>query len=125
MFLGQITSNMAVLLCLVFVHLYVCNVQSVSKTCEYRGRDYTECDLMFWTGWNTCTDGHGRKPTQCAVGMEKRQKAICCPRNSLNETQAKTTRRCQAETMILRRFDFSQQLFTGTIRTCMPISGSK
>ena len=118
---------MAVLLCLVFVHLYVCNVQSVSKTCEYHGRNYTECDLMFWTGWNTCTGGHGMKPTECAVGMEKRQKAICCPRNSLNETQAETTRRCKANCN-MKDDDFEEVRrlpTTGTIRTCMQISGSK
>ena len=87
---------MAVLQYLVFVILYVCNVQNLSKTCDYRGRNYTECDLMFWTGWNTCTGGHGRKPTQCAVGMEKRQKAICCPRITLNETIDETFRHCKA-----------------------------
>ena len=91
-----LTVNMAVLLCSVFVLLYVSNVQSLSKTCDYRGRNYNECAVMFWTSWNTCTGGHGMKPTQCAVGMEKRQKAICCPRTAMNETTDETFRHCKA-----------------------------
>ena len=87
---------MAILLCSIFVLLYVCNVQSISKTCENRDRNYTECDLMFWTVWTVCEGGHGWKPTECAVGMEKRQKAVCCPRTALNETQDETFLHCKA-----------------------------
>ena len=92
------TVNMAVLLCSVFFYLFVSvtfKVQSISKTCHYQGKNYTECDLMFWTDWNTCTGGHGMKPTECAIGMEKRQNAICCPRYAINETQTETARLCK------------------------------
>nr|XP_022286214.1 uncharacterized protein LOC111099128 [Crassostrea virginica] len=88
-------ASFIVLLFSFLVSLYVFNVQSISKTCEYQGKNYTECDLMYWTGWNTCTGGHGMKPKECAVGMEKRQKAVCCPRNAINETQAETFRLCK------------------------------
>ena len=116
---------MAVLQYLVFVILYVCNVQNLSETCDYRGRNYTECDLMFWTGWNTCTGGHGRKPTQCAVGMEKRQKAICCPRSALNETQDETFRHCKVYCyMTDDDFEEVRRLpTTGTTGTRMSCSG--
>ena len=118
---------MSVLLCLVFVILYVCNVQNLSNTCDYGGRNYTECDLMFWTGWNTCTGGHGMKATQCAVGMEKRQKAICCPRTSLYETQDETFRRCKSNcNMTDDDFEEVRPLpTTGTTDTRMYCSGSK
>ena len=86
---------MAVLLCSVFVLLYVCNVQSSSNTCESNGQNYTECDLMFWTGWNTCTGGHGMNPTECSVGYEKRQKAICCSRTSFTETTDEILQHCK------------------------------
>ena len=118
---------MALLLCLIFVILYVCNVQNLSKTCDYRGRNYTECDLMFWTGWNTCTGGHGLKPTECAVGMEKRQKAICCPRTALNETTDETFRHCKANcNMTDDDFEEFRPLpTTGTTGIHMSCSGSK
>ena len=79
------------------VSLYVFNVQTISKTCtdQKTGNNYTECDLMFWTGWNTCTGGHGMQPKECAVGYEKRQKAICCPRNAVNETTDETFQHCK------------------------------
>ena len=121
------TVNMAVVLCSVFVLLYICTVQSLPRKCDDRGRNYNECDLMFWTGWNTCTGGHGMKPTQCAVGMEKRQKAVCCPRHSLIETQAETTRGCKANCgMTDDDFEVVRPLpTTGTTDTRMSCSGQK
>ena len=90
------TVNMAVLLCSVFALLYVCNVQCLSKTCEFKGRNYTKCDLIFWSAWTICKGGHGWEPTECAIGFEKRQKKICCPRITLNETIDETFRHCKA-----------------------------
>ncbi|XP_078338363.1 uncharacterized protein LOC111099128 [Crassostrea virginica] len=88
-------ASIIVLLFSFLVSLYVFNVRSSSNTCENNGQNFTECDLMFWTGWNTCTGGHGMKATECAVGYEKRQKAICCPRGSLTETTDETLKHCK------------------------------
>ena len=88
-------ASIIVLLFSFLVSLYVFNVQSISKSCEYQGKNYTECELMYWTGWNTCTGGHGMKPTECAVGYEKHQKAICCPRTKLSESTDETFQHCK------------------------------
>ena len=88
-------ASIIVLLFFFLVSLYVFNVQSISNTCESNGKNYTECELMFWTGWNTCTGGHGMQPTECAVGYEKRQKAICCPRTTLTESKDETFQHCK------------------------------
>uniref|UniRef100_A0A8W8K6F2 Uncharacterized protein n=1 Tax=Magallana gigas TaxID=29159 RepID=A0A8W8K6F2_MAGGI len=50
---------------------------------------------MYWTGWNDCTGGHGMQPKECTVGYEKRQKAVCCPRNSSTETTDETFLACK------------------------------
>uniref|UniRef100_K1RJ15 Uncharacterized protein n=1 Tax=Magallana gigas TaxID=29159 RepID=K1RJ15_MAGGI len=50
---------------------------------------------MFWTGWNDCTGGHGMQPKECTIGYEKRQKAVCCPRNNTNETTDETFLACK------------------------------
>lgn len=50
---------------------------------------------MYWTGWNECTGGQGMQARECKIGYEKRQKAVCCPRNSLNETTDETFKECK------------------------------
>lgn len=76
---------------------------------------------MFWTDWNTCTGGHGHRPTECDIGFEKRYKAVCCPRNSLNETSDDTFQQCKNNcNMTDDDFqDFRRVLTTGT--KCMLI----
>lgn len=87
----------SVALCSLYFLLFVPNgqLESILRYCTDHGKNYTECALMFWTGWNDCTGGHGMQPKECTIGYEKRQKAVCCPRNSTNETTDETFLACK------------------------------
>jgi hypothetical protein len=77
---------------------FVCayQVNSLPNSCEHNHQNFTNCAVMFYTNWKPCTGGHGMGPTECAKGLEKRQKAICCPQHSSNETIAQITANCKA-----------------------------
>lgn len=85
----------SVALCSLYFLLFVPNCQNILRYCTDQGKNYTECALMYWTGWNDCTGGHGMQPKECTIGYEKRQKAVCCPRNSSTETTDETFLACK------------------------------
>lgn len=85
----------SVALCSLYFLLFVPNCQGILRYCSDQGKNYTECALMYWTGWKECTGGHGMQASECQIGFEKRQKAVCCPRNSTNETTDETFLACK------------------------------
>lgn len=50
------------------------------RTCEYSKKNYTECTVMLYTKWTPCNG------TDCDMGLQKRDKGICCPASSKNDT---------------------------------------
>lgn len=47
--------------------------------CFYHKKNYTACTVMIYTKWKPCNG------TGCEVGLQRRDKGICCPRSG-NET---------------------------------------
>lgn len=47
--------------------------------CFYHKKNYTACTVMIYTKWKPCNG------TGCEIGLQRRDKGICCPRSG-NET---------------------------------------
>jgi hypothetical protein len=114
--MARIYLHVASTLCLL-VMFFVCvhQVNSFPNDCLYKHQNFTNCDVMYYTNWKPCTGGYGMGATECAVGYEKRQKAICCPQHSKNETVAQTTANCKAKCNLTNDdFEEIRLLTTGT-----------
>ncbi|XP_062592231.1 uncharacterized protein LOC134253669 [Saccostrea cucullata] len=69
---------------------------------------------MYWTNWTPCTGGHGKGSAQCPLGNEKRQKALCCPRATNNDTNQEVYKHCKINcNMTDDDFDSVRPLTTG------------
>lgn len=64
----------------VFVGLLGIKTITGDRTCEYHNKNYTECTVMLYTKWIPC---NGK---DCDLGLQKRNKGICCPASSKNDT---------------------------------------
>lgn len=67
-------------LVLVFVGLLGIKTITGERTCEYHKKNYTECTVMLYTKWTPC---NGK---DCELGLQKRDKGICCPPSSKNDS---------------------------------------
>lgn len=67
-------------LVLVFVGLLGIKTITGDRTCQFHKKNYTECTVMLYTKWTPCNG------TYCEVGLQKRDKGICCPASSKNDT---------------------------------------
>lgn len=67
-------------LALVFVGLFGIKTITGDGTCEFHHKNYTACTVMLYTKWTPC---NGK---DCELGLQKRDKGICCPASSKNDT---------------------------------------
>ena len=77
-------------LCIVLVLKSEILQVSSLRGCTYKGVNYTECDLMFWTSWAVC-DG-----SNCPGGKQIRMKGVCCPKVG-NSTIEETKENCKKD----------------------------